>query len=199
MNWKPIKFYEGFYEVSDTGDIRSLDRVVSSAKSLSNLLDIQGQEIKSFDNGEGYIQVKLRDFYGVRKSHYVHRLVYTAFVGEIPEDMEVHHIDFNKENNSVLNLCLVSRRENVLATSVYRPDNYSCSLCKVPVSKNSNLCLQCHNLNKRVAKRPSKETLKRELLETNFSSVGRKYGVSDNAIRKWCISYGLSSKAKDYR
>ena len=38
-----------------------------------------------------------------------------------------------------------------------------------------------------------------ELRESNFSAVGRKYGVSDNAIRKWCASYGLPTKAKDYK
>lgn len=40
---------------------------------------------------------------------------------------------------------------------------------------------------------------KQELKETNFSKVGQKYGVSDNAVRKWCKAYGLSTKSSDYK
>lgn len=51
---------------------------------------------------------------------------------------------------------------------------------------------------KRKVERPAKEELKELLLEHNFSKVGDLFGVSDNAIRKWCISLGLSTKSKDY-
>ena len=47
--------------------------------------------------------------------------------------------------------------------------------------------------------RPDKRTLIIDLKEGSFLSVGRKYGVSDNAIRKWCKRYGISSHAKDYK
>jgi len=45
--------------------------------------------------------------------------------------------------------------------------------------------------------RPSKDDLLNELLSSSFVAVGKKYGVSDNTIRKWCISYGLPSKASE--
>lgn len=54
-------------------------------------------------------------------------------------------------------------------------------------------------IKQRKYERPDKETLYKELLETNFNAVGRKYGVSDNLIRKWCLFYGMSNKSKDYR
>lgn len=53
-------------------------------------------------------------------------------------------------------------------------------------------------IKQRKCERPDKETLYKELLETNFNAVGRKYGVSDNSIRKWCKFYGMSHKSKDY-
>ena len=53
-------------------------------------------------------------------------------------------------------------------------------------------------IKQRKYERPDKETLYKELLETNFNAVGRKYGVSDNLIRKWCKFYGMSHKSKDY-
>ena len=45
------------------------------------------------------------------------------------------------------------------------------------------------SLNQRKVKRPPYEQLKREIKETNYSVIGRKYGVSDNAIRKWVRFY----------
>jgi very-short-patch-repair endonuclease len=54
-------------------------------------------------------------------------------------------------------------------------------------------------IKQRKYERPDKETLYKELVETNFNAVGRKYGVSDNLIRKWCLFYGMSNKSKDYK
>lgn len=54
-------------------------------------------------------------------------------------------------------------------------------------------------IKQRKYERPDKETLYKELLETNFNAVGRKYGVSDNLIRKWCLFYGMSNKSRDYK
>lgn len=44
---------------------------------------------------------------------------------------------------------------------------------------------ECSAVDKRKVERPSKEQLLKEIEESNYCAVGRKYGVSDNAIRKW--------------
>ncbi len=71
---------------------------------------------------------------------------------------------------------------------------YWCTECSVKISSasKSGLCCKCVqqttslSLNKRKVKnRPSKEQLLKEIEETNYCAVGRKYGVSDNTIRKW--------------
>lgn len=79
--------------------------------------------------------------------------------------------------------------------------NKFCSHCGSPINprNKSGLCLICAQEKQRKVQRPDKETLIKELKESNFTQVGKKYGVSDNAIRKWCKSYGLSTKSKDYK
>ena len=58
--------------------------------------------------------------------------------------------------------------------------------CGEEIRKTSNCCSKCHNINKRKVKnRPSIETLKKDVELCGYSATGRKYGVSDNAIRKW--------------
>ena len=55
-------------------------------------------------------------------------------------------------------------------------------------------------MNNRVVKaRPSVKELYEELKQSNFTVIGKKYGVSDNAIRKWCKIYNIPSKSIYYR
>ena len=53
--------------------------------------------------------------------------------------------------------------------------------------------------NQRRVERPSKEELGRLLQESNFTVIGKTYGVSDNAIRRWCKTYGLPYRRKDMK
>ena len=70
-----------------------------------------------------------------------------------------------------------------------------CQKCGVEIStKGAKLCVQCSTQEKRVVERPSREQLKQEIRENSFLSLGKKYSVSDNAIRKWCKAYGLPTQ-----
>lgn len=51
------------------------------------------------------------------------------------------------------------------------------------------MCKKCNELKQRKAERPSYLQLAKEIAETSYSAVGRKYGVSDTAIRKWIKGY----------
>lgn len=53
------------------------------------------------------------------------------------------------------------------------------------------------NIAQRRVERPSKEELSRLLQESNFTAIGKTYGVSDNTIRRWCKAYGLPHRKKD--
>ena len=63
-------------------------------------------------NRQGYVTVILRDEEGRTKTHYLHRLVAQAFYGDIPEGMEINHLDEDKNNNTLSNLSLIDHASN---------------------------------------------------------------------------------------
>jgi len=66
---------------------------------------------------------------------------------------------------------------------------YYCNDCGIQLSKKSNHCLDCYNKKQRKVERPPYEQLIKEINELGWSGTGRKYGVSDNSIRKWVKYY----------
>lgn len=103
---------------------------------------------------------------------------------------------------SYINLGRNHRRINIdypIRKVKFRPKQ--CTQCGAPISGAgiSGLCVSCSSAQRRTVIRPEKETLLQELLSTSFTAVGKKYGVSDNAIRKWCKSYGLPTTKKELK
>lgn len=75
-----------------------------------------------------------------------------------------------------------------------------CKDCGKILKINSSIrCPECSAKNLRLVERPSREQLKEEIYTQSFTKLGAKYGVSDNAIKKWCISYNLPSKKKEIK
>lgn len=77
-----------------------------------------------------------------------------------------------------------------------------CACCGKEITNGgkTNLCDVCYKLTTRkVEHRPSKEDLYDLLIKHSFAYVGKLYGVTDNAIRKWCESYGIPKNSKFYR
>ena len=104
--WKDIKDYEGLYQVSNLGRVKSLDRIVKDT-TKDRTQTLKGREIKTTDNGNGYKLVCLTKN-SIRKNKYVHRLVAETFIPNPDNLKEVNHKDLNKNNNSVCNLEWVS-------------------------------------------------------------------------------------------
>ena len=103
--WKDIKGYEGLYQVSNKGRVRSLDR--KDWMHVSNCYrKLKGKILKPGHNTWGYQQVQLSDALGGKKGKRVsvHRLVACAFIPNPNEYPCVNHKDCNKDNNSVDNL-----------------------------------------------------------------------------------------------
>lgn len=95
--WKPIIGYEGYYEVSDLGRVRSIDRIVGRRHCRGRVRKL------TVDNNGHYLKVQLcRD--GVIETKQVHRLVAEAFVVNPNDYPQVNHKDENKRNNTVDNL-----------------------------------------------------------------------------------------------
>ena len=70
-----------------------------------------------------------------------------------------------------------------------------CEMCgKIKLDKSTRLCPECGHKIQRVVERPTREELKAKIKTQSFLSIGKEYGVSDNAIRKWCKAYNLPFK-----
>ena len=79
-------------------------------------------------------------------------------------------------------------------------EKYYCQNCgKEIATKDAVLCVECCIISKRKVNRASKEELKHLIRTTSFLQIGRMYGVSDAAIRKWCKSYGIPYKQKEIK
>lgn len=108
--WKPVVGYEGLYEVSDHGNVRSLGRTVT--KKNGQIYRRRGGPLKP-RSGQKYASVVLYDAEGATWTVRVHRLVILAFVGPIPDGMLVRHYDDNPRNNHLSNLAIGTHSENM--------------------------------------------------------------------------------------
>lgn len=79
------------------------------------------------------------------------------------------------------------------------PKKNYCIDCGKEISLKALRCPCCSNQSKRQAIRPDKEELKKMIRNQTFLSIGQKYNVSDNAVRKWCKQYGLPYRVKDIK
>ena len=140
MNWKPISGYEGYYEVSDTGLIRSLDRYIPRRFGKDKEVRMcfyKGHVMKLYEDN-GYLVVNLRKQCksDVRK---VHRLVGEAFI-ENPKCLPfINHIDGNKKNNNVSNLeWCTAEHNNIHAykTGLHKP-RFGTKV--IQIDKNNNI------------------------------------------------------------
>lgn len=108
--WKDIKGYEGMYQISNWGRVRSLDRV-SYQKHYSGCLsryEHKGRILRLSSRPNGYVRVTIN-----RHCETVHRLVAEAFL-EKPEGKDyINHLDANPKNNHVNNLEWCTQSENI--------------------------------------------------------------------------------------
>lgn len=108
--WIPIVGYEGLYEVSNRGDVRSLDKEVESGLNRGQKRNIKGKVLLQKTDKDGYKNIQLTKD-GYRKDYRVHRLVLSSFTVKCDEK-EVNHIDGIKDNNNIFNLEYCTSLEN---------------------------------------------------------------------------------------
>lgn len=106
--WKDVKDYEGKYQVSNLGRVKSL----IYKNNANNRIYKREKILKLFHDRNGYLRVDLK--MGKRKNAQVHRLVAIAFIDNTYNKPQVNHKDKNKENNKVENLEWVTNGENQL-------------------------------------------------------------------------------------
>ena len=179
--WKPVKGYEGLYEVSNMGRVRSVDhytRVVQSKRTYEILR--KGQLLIPTARQHGYLGVQLhgRGGHATRnmRTFSVHRLVAEAFVKNPLGFVEVNHLDEDKTNNRADNLEWTTRVANT---------NYgTCQQRRSEKIRNNNR-----------SRKVSQYTTKGVLIQTfpSFHEASRQTG-----FRTANIHYAATKKANGY-
>ena len=108
--WKDIPGFEGFYQVSNKGQIKSLSRELINKNGKKSVLKEKIMKKQLFNTG--YYKVRLTDNEGDKKNYFIHRLMMLAFVGD--SDKQVNHIDGVKTNNVLENIEYVTPRDNLV-------------------------------------------------------------------------------------
>jgi Zn finger protein HypA/HybF involved in hydrogenase expression len=132
---------------------------------------------------------------------------------ELP--LELHHKDGDHYNNELSNLMIlcpnchsiqegnsgkaVKSKEEIAKLAKEAKRTASCVVCGKPITRNSTYCPECYARESRIVERPSREELKNLIRTTSFLQIGKTYNVSDNAVRKWCVGYGLPKKSSDIK
>ena len=130
------------------------------------------------------------------------------YTNKIP--LEVHHKDGDHTHNTEDNLEVVCPNCHALTenyknankagrkerTKYYTKKKYFCIDCGKEISNKATRCVICNSKLQRTSDRPKREEFKKLLRTTSFLELGRIYGVSDNAIRKWCKLEQLPTSKK---
>ena len=121
--------------------------------------------------------------------------------------LEVHHVDGDYRNCQEENLEVLCPNCHSLTPNfgslnregrgeMDSQKNY-CMDCGIPITRSALRCRECEMKNRIQEKPATREELKSLIRTVSFVEIGRRYNVSDNAIRKWCIGYGLPTRKKD--
>lgn len=122
-----------------------------------------------------------------------------------PITLQLHHINGNHNDDRLANLM-------VLCPNCHsQTDNWGnkkekkyCPDCGKEINRNSTYCRSCapkHRAanNEKKSKRPSKEILWEEIKANSFVELGKKYGVNEASVRKWCKKYNLPFRRRDIK
>lgn len=107
--WAQVWDYEGEYEVSNWGKVRSIPRLIRCSEGLRG---VRERILKPWEASNGYLQITLYSE-GKPRLFRVHQLVWEAFNGPVPDGLEINHKDTDKLNCKLRNLELVTHQENL--------------------------------------------------------------------------------------
>lgn len=107
--WKNVIGYETFYQVSNFGNVRSLDRIVNKPNGVSYMR--KGKLCVQSKSNLGYMTIGFT-VNNIKVNKYVHRLVAEAFITNINDYPQVNHIDCDKTNNRMYNLEWCTNSQN---------------------------------------------------------------------------------------
>lgn len=158
-NWLDAVGFEGLYQISDLGNVRSLTRTTSHNRLLS------GRPLKSHCNGYGYMTVMLRKS-GKSVRRYVHRMVLEAFCGPCPDGMEARHFNGIRHDNRLNNLEWATHIDNVADRKLHGTHR---------AGEDNNLAVL----------KESDVVLIREMYASGVATqkqIGEKYGITQSGV-----------------
>lgn len=107
--WKPVVNYVGYYDVSNLGNVRNINREYFDVLGRKRI--IKSKNLSPSIWGAGYYTIKLSKD-NIKTTFLVHRLVAQTFIVNPNNELCINHIDGNKLNNNINNLEWVSFSEN---------------------------------------------------------------------------------------
>jgi hypothetical protein len=160
--WRSVSGWEGFYEVSDDGRVRSLARTVEMIRRGKVVRVSFGERVMRAPLCEGYPKVVLSRP-GRQERKFVHQLVCTAFHGPPPPKHEVAHNDGDRSNPRADNLRWATRHENILDMAIHGTQRRGEQMSTSKLTENQA----------------------RQIMQSKGSSyfLARLFGVSPTAIR----------------
>lgn len=156
--WRPVVGYEGLYEVSSIGRVRSHERTVFFTDMRVRTWPAT---IRKTPLSHGYPSVNLTDNDGNHRTRPVHRLVAEAFIGPILEGMVVRHLNDVPTDNRLENLAIGTQSENILdcvrngnhhlrsMTHCRRGHEFTRDNTYMPPGTKSRVCRKCAALRSR--------------------------------------------------
>jgi hypothetical protein len=169
--WKDVVGYEGLYQVSNFGNVRSLDRIVNKPNGVSYLR--KGKICTQSKSNLGYMTVGFT-VNNKKVNKYVHRLVAEAFITNMNNYLQVNHIDCDKTNNRMYNLEWCTNSQNHIHAS--KNGLNKLHLHRVVYSGEEN----CRSL---LTKEQVLE-IKQKYIPYKYSAkkLSKEYGVSESCI-----------------
>lgn len=157
--WKDIINYEGYYQISNKGRVKSLDRIIINCNNINQSL--KGNILKERIDGSGYSYVELHknNKYSIFK---IHRLVAQAFIPNVNNLPFINHKDENKQNNFVENLEWCTQSYNILYSKINEKGGAAVAIPVISIDNNG--------------------------IKTEYNSIieaSRKTGISRHLIKKY--------------
>lgn len=163
VQWRPVVRFDGLYEVSDTGQVRSLDRMVRYGDGRVSLR--HGRVLRQWRGASGYLHVVLSGPAG-KERRKVHQLVAEAFIGPRLPGLEVRHGSAGQLENSVANLCYGTTKEN--AEDRIRDGTAPQGSAHPRAKLTEDIVREC----------------RRRAASTSSAALAREFGVEQSVMRK---------------